>query len=144
MVDLNLYAQFWRDIAKSIPEVDNVMAVTVDDEMGRRLQSMAAGQTTLFWLPPVAEATGRTADAYAERNTCVVFVMEKHDPQRRPAIDVLIQSQPVIEGIKARLRDSAAACCQPFIIDPATIRTEAETQFYRSFTGWSLSFTIKT
>lgn len=143
MINLTAYKEYWERLAKRVPLITGVMPVTVDEEMGKRLNGMGKGSITLFYLPPTASGNGNT-DSFNEANVCVIFIMKKYDPQRESAFDVLEQTQPVIEAIKQAMIDDLAAGCPVMRFEVSTLNTIPETEFYRSFAGWSLGFTVKT
>lgn len=122
--------------------ISQVMAVTVDEEMGRRLSRLPADSVTLFFLPPLAEVKSKSHDALAEENQCVLFVMRKYDPQRLETIDALAQTQDPAEAIKASLVEELSRACSHWRLDITSVSTMPETQFYRGFAGWSLGFTL--
>lgn len=140
MIHLKNYLDYWKEIAVSIREITGVLPVTIDDQMGKRIQALPAASTTLFVLPPLVEADKAAAfDGYCEENKCVIFIMSKYDPQRRDAFDVLAELQPVADRIKKEMfaREGAGA---PFMLDVASIETAPETELYGRFAGWSITF----
>lgn len=145
MIDLKEYREYWESVANRIPVITSCMGVTVDDEMGHRLQEIAMDTATLFWIVPNAQARkGAGVDAYQEDNTCVIFVMTKYDRQRRSAVEALERVQPVMEAIKGLLMDDMAGGCPALAgLDVGTLSTIPETGFYNDFAGWSLGFTLK-
>lgn len=142
MLRLSDFRAYWDSVAERIPAVTEAMAVTVDDEMTKKIMRIPKETATLFWLPPSAEAAARNADSWREANLCVVFVMERYDPQRREAVDVLETSQTVIEDVKRMLLSDMSAGCSPLKIDVSSINTIPETRFFAGFAGWSLGFKI--
>lgn len=144
MIGLKEYREYWEDIADRLESVTGVLPVAVDKDMGKRIQSLPTGSVTLFVLPPAGQSESRNPDAFREQNTCVVFVMEKYDPQRRTAFDVLETSQRAIEDIKGQMLADMAMGCPVMRFDPSTLNTMPETEFFAGFAGWSIGFKILT
>lgn len=146
MIALSLYREYWEGMAARIEAITDTMGVTVDEDMGPRLQDIATGAATLFWIVPSAQPhKGSDVDNYSEDNICVIFVMVKYDRQRQRATDVLEQVQPIIEQLKQTIIDDKAEGCQLLAgLDVTTLSTIPETGFYGDFAGWSLGFTLNT
>jgi hypothetical protein len=133
-------------VAQRIEAITATMGVTVDEDMGPRLQNIPAGTATLFWIVPSAQPhKGSDADNFSEDNICVIFVMKKYDRQRTRATECLEAVQPIIEAIKQTIIDDMATGCQVLAgLDVSTLSTIPETGFYGDFAGWSLGFTLNT
>ena len=144
MINLTAYKEYWECLAKRIPLITGVLPVTVDEAMAKRIATLKTGSVTLFVLPPAAESESKNIDSFKEGNECVVFVMEKYDPQRRDAWNVLESSQVVTEKLKSRMLDDLASGCSLMRFDVSTLNTLPETQFFAGFAGWSVGFKIIT
>ena len=144
MINLTAYKEYWERLAKRVPLITGVLPVTVDEAMAKRITSLKTGSVTLFVLPPAAESDGKNVDSFKEGNECVVFVMEKYDPQRRDTWSVLESSQAVVEELKSRMLDDLASGCSLMRFDVPTLNTLPETQFFAGFAGWSVGFKIIT
>lgn len=144
MIALSNYRSYWEGVAQRIEAITATMGVTVDEDMGPRLQNIPAGTATLFWIVPSAQPhKGSDVDNYSEDNICVVFVMVKYDRQRVRAVEALEAVQPVIERVKQMIIDDMAAGCPALAgLDIASLSTIPETGFYGDFAGWSLGFKI--
>lgn len=145
MIDLKDYRQYWEGVADRLTVLKSCIGVTVDDDMGVKLQQLGADDVTLFWIVPNAQTRkGVSVDNYQEDNTCVIFVMMKYDRQRRSAVETLELVQPVIESLKGLLIEDMAGGCPTLAgLDVGTLSTIPETGFYNDFAGWSLGFTLK-
>ena len=146
MINITEYRYFWEAMKETVAGIRTVMALTVDEEMGRRLQALGRDDLpALFWLPPEADAEGNsTADSLHERNSCVVYVMTKYDPQRSSALEALETTLPIAENLKAVLLRECCGRCGLLNIDPASISTLPETRLYRNLAGWIVGFTAET
>lgn len=142
MITLSDFREYWERMADRLPGITSAMAVTIDDEMGRKIQSMKPGTVTLFYLPPAGQSDSANPDNFREKNQCVIFVMEKYDPQRRRPFEVLESSQSCIEAVKSAMVDDMASGCRKLRFDLRTLNTMPETKFYAGFAGWSLGFDI--
>jgi len=51
MINLQEYKRYWQGVAKRLPEIREVMAVTVDEQMGKKILNLKPEQTpTLFFF----------------------------------------------------------------------------------------------
>ena len=144
MICLADYREYWERAAARLDCLTGAMPVAVDKDMGKRIQALPVGSVTLFVVPPAAESDSRSADAFRERNQCVLFVMEKYDPQRKAAFAALESSQVAVERLKALMLDDMAAGCPVMRFDVASLDTVPETEFFAGFAGWSVGFRIIT
>jgi hypothetical protein len=142
MINLAEYREYWQSVASRIPELTGILPVTLDEQMGKKIQSLAADSVTLFVLPPLAESTAKSVDAFAEKNQCVIFVMQKYDPQRSTSFSLLERTQPIIERVKMLMLDDQAAGCPIMRVDVSSIDTAPETELYGRFAGWSIGFNV--
>lgn len=140
MISLQDYRLYWTDMAGRAEGLTGVLPVTVDDGMARSVMALPRDSVTLFFLPPYSRSESGSPDAWSEGDECVVFVMARYDPQRRDCWDVLEQTQPVIERVKALLVADSAAGCRFMRVDVRSLSTMPETKFYAGFAGWSLGF----
>ena len=144
MIELQEYRKYWERVALRCQTITGILPVAVDKDMGKKIQALPTGSVTLFVLPPGAESESRNLDAFKEMNTCVVFVMEKYDPQRKTAFATLESSQKAIEELKRVMIDDMAAGCPLMRFDLRTLNTLPETEFFANFAGWSIGFKIIT
>lgn len=142
MINLLKYREYWEQIAKRLDCITGVLPVAVDKDMAKKIQSLPIGSVTLFIIPPGAESDSKNPDAFREVNQCVVFVMEKYDPQRKSSFAALESSQKAIEEVKALMLDDLAAGCPVMRFDVSTLNTLPETEFFAGFAGWSIGFKI--
>lgn len=144
MINLLQYREYWERVADRIDSITGVLPVAVDKDMGKKIQALPTGTVTLFILPPGGESDSKNPDAFREANQCVVFVMEKYDPQRRTSFEALESSQKAIEEVKALMLADLAAGCPVMRFDVSTLNTLPETEFFAGFAGWSIGFKIVT
>lgn len=144
MINLLQYREYWERIAARLDSVTGVLPVAMDKDMGKKIQALPTGSVTLFILPPGGESESKNPDAFREANQCVVFIMEKYDPQRKTSFAALESSQKAIEEIKALMLDDLAAGCPVMRFDVSTLNTLPETEFFAGFAGWSIGFKIIT
>lgn len=144
MINLLQYREYWERVAARLESVTGVLPVAVDKDMGKKIQTLPTGSVTLFILPPGGESESKNPDAFREANQCVVFIMEKYDPQRKTSFAALESSQKAIEEIKALMLDDLAAGCPVMRFDVSTLNTLPETEFFAGFAGWSIGFKIIT
>lgn len=140
MINLAQFREYWEGVAERIDSITGVLPITIDKEMGKKIQTLPTGSLTLFIFPPLADSTANNPDAFKEANQCVVFVMKKYNPAKESAFDLLEQTQPVAEAVKNCLLVDQRYPCQPFTVDVSTIETAPETELYGTFAGWSIAF----
>lgn len=144
MINLVQYREYWERVAARLDSLTGVLPVAVDKDMAKKIQALPTGSVTLFVLPPGGESGSKNPDAFREVNQCVVFVMEKYDPQRKTSFAVLESSQKAIEEVKALMLDDLASGCPVMRFDVSTLNTLPETEFFAGFAGWSIGFKIIT
>lgn len=142
MISLTQYREYWQGVAERIDGITDVLPVTIDKSMGEKIKGLPKGSTSLFILPPGAEGSGEV-DSFNEKNMCVVFLMAKYDPQRKTAFELLEETQPLIEKVKAVMLADQAAGCPVMRIEVSSIDTMPETELYGNFAGWSIGFNVK-
>lgn len=142
MISLTQYREYWQAVAERIKGITDVLPVTVDKSMGEKIKGLPKGSTSLFILPPGAEGVGGV-DSFNEKNMCVVFLMAKYDPQRKTAFELLEETQPLIEKVKAVMLEDQAAGCPVMRVEVSSIDTMPETELYGNFAGWSIGFNVK-
>ena len=143
MIKLREFREFWEKVSEKIPELTDTLAVTVDENMARKITGLSLGSRVLFWLPPGMEGTGVHVDAFEEKHLCVVFVMEKYDPSRKECIDVLESTQETIDRVLREILGSQWYGCSPIGLADLRISILPETKFFAGFAGWSLAFNAK-
>lgn len=146
MVDLQQYEEYWSGIPGRIPQVKKVVPATFDPDMGSLVQGLKAEELpALFFIIPNARGKSPNVDDIREANLCVVFLMDKTDPQRKGTYQVLKELQPVMEKIKTQMIDDKAAGCHLLSrLDLSSLSTIPEAGFYSVFAGWSLGFEFET
>ncbi len=142
MINLVKYRAYWEGVSSRVDSITGVLPVTIDEQMGKKIQSLPANSVTLFVFPPLAESDAKNVDNFKEVNKCVVFVMAKYDPQRRSSFEVLEQTQPIIDEVKNTLLNDQRAGCPVMRIDAGSIDTAPETELYGRFAGWSMAFNV--
>lgn len=142
MINLSRYRQFFEQLINRLP-IDQAMPVAVDRDMGKRIQALPTGSVTLFVMPPGSKSASSDPDAYQEEDPCLLFVMEKFDPQRKTAFTVLEDTQIPLEALKHEMIRELGMSCAPFRLDVSSITILPETEFFANFAGWSIEFTLK-
>ena len=142
MINLLHYREYWEGVGRRVNSITEVLPVTIDEQMGKKIQSLPANSVNLFVFPPLAESDAKNVDNFKEVNKCVVFVMAKYDPQRRSSFDVLEQTQPIIDEVKSILLNDQRAGCPVMRVEVDGIDTAPETELYGRFAGWSIAFNV--
>lgn len=137
--DLREYAE---SLLQRIERIHSATLVNVDKEMSDALRQMKRDEfPALFVVVPSAEDDSDYPDNVAETSQCLLFLLDRADNQRRTPLQVLEETQPVIESLKQILRDDAARPCH-FMAGLHNLSTNPETGLYADYCGWSLSFKI--
>lgn len=146
MINIIAYRKYIESVRERIPVIKKVLPVTIDEEMGKDIQSLSNEDCpVLLVIVPTATGNSPSVDNIQEDNLCVIFLMDKYDPQRKKSYEVLEETQPIIEQIKCVLIDDKASGCKVVEkLDLNSLSTLPETGFYRNFAGWSLAFSFKT
>lgn len=139
MISLKKYSDYMEALAVRAG-IASAVALTVDDNMGRTIAAVRPAGPVLFYLAPVGRPGSSRADMMRDLSACVIFVMVDYDPQQSSAYDALAGAQPYAERVKELLADDSASGCAPLCVDLSTVNTMPETQFYRSWAGWSIGF----
>ena len=142
MINLVQYREYWEGVVRRLDSINGVLPVTIDDQMGKKIQSLPADSITLFVFPPLAESNAKSVDNFKEVNKCVVFVMAKYDPQRRSSFDLLEQTQPIIDEVKSLLLGDQRAGCPVMRVEVDSIDTAPETELYGRCAGWSIAVNV--
>ena len=134
---------FMDELVERIPALKMSVPITIESNMADKIGKIGEGETpVLFFLPPSGTGSG-SVDAYCEDSACVVFVMQKYNPRTATSAQVLADTHPLVETVKAELlRKSRCPCCFTKL-DYSSISTLPETEFFGCWAGWSIAFTIK-
>ncbi len=129
-----------------VPGLHSFRVDTVDTESGKKYQGLKKEQLpVLSLLLPTAFGTSNDVDSITENNTVVLIVLDKFDPQRKDAVHVCVDTQPLIEAIKATMVfDKAGGCHLLDKLNLASFSTMPETGVYGTLAGWSLGFNFET
>lgn len=130
------------ETAARVPAIKSRHLVNDDRGMSDRLRSLKREELpALFTVVPYAEAVDRDPDNLSERNMCILFLMERTDPQRRTSIEAVTDTQPVIEALKKEMRKAAARPCS-LMYGMSNLTTTPESGLYAEYAGWSLTYTL--
>ena len=129
-----------------VPGIRGFVVDTVSEESGKKYQGLSKGQCpVLSLLLPTAQSVSTSADAVVERNTVVIVLLDKYDPQRKDAVETCVETQPLIEAVKrCMVEDKADGCKVLGNLNVASFSTMPETGVYGTLAGWSLGFTFDT
>lgn len=129
-----------------VPGIHSFMVDTVDADVGKKYQGLEKNKLPVLGLIlPTAISTSDDLDSITERNTVVLVLLDKFDPQRKDAVLTCVETQPLIEAIKATMAsDKAAGCHLLDRLDIASFSTMPETGVYGTLAGWSLGFNFET
>ncbi len=129
-----------------IPGIRHFMVDTVDSEVGKKYQGLPKDKLPVLGLIlPTAISTSSDVDDVTERNTVVLVLLDKFDPQRKDAVQTCVETQHLIEAIKAiMVYDKAQGCHLLDRLDVASFSTMPETGVYSTLAGWSLGFNFET
>lgn len=130
------------EIPGRVPGIRSAVLVNTDKEMSEGLRRMKREEfPALFVVVPSAEDNSDYPDNVRETNQCLLFLLDRSDPQRRTPLLVLEETQELTEALKRTLREDAARPCH-FMAGLRNLSTNPETGLYADYCGWSLSFLI--
>lgn len=140
MIWIDELALYWEQMAERVDDIAKAVGITVDENMGKEIDRQVSRGIQLFYLPPSADMSGGV-DTCRDRNVCLIFVMDDADVQREGVMAVLARTQRTVLKVRDCLLADRSAGCHVMKIEPQTISIMPETSFYRSYVGWSMSFT---
>lgn len=144
MIQLTAYKAYFEGLRSYVAGLRQVQVVNVEQDMSDTLRNMrTADLPCLFVVVPSIHEQPGDADSVSEQLRCLVFLMDRSDRQRRTPLQVLEETQPVIESVKSFMRAERARGCS-FMRGLGPMTTMPETGFYTDFCGWSVSFTLET
>lgn len=82
MVNIKEYREYWEQYKERIPEIKEVVPLTVEQDISKKVQNIKTGDLVLFMLVPEVKTEGENADNYSDKNEAVIVLAGKHDPQR--------------------------------------------------------------
>ena len=130
--------RFKEGVQKRIPEIKKVLPVTIDEEMSKTIQGLSKGECpVLFILIPSGTGASLSADNVRENNLCVIFLMNKYDPQRKGAYETIEEVQPDSGRVERLVKSSSLVTGQPVAESSISIC------LIRSITGCPLPMTRK-
>ena len=142
MISMSVLRKYWAAMPGRVPGLRGACALSVDANMATKVGAIGEDDTpVLFYLPPTGRGRGYL-DASREDTALVLFVMQKYNPRKTTPEAVLEAVQPVAEAIKERLLADAAYACGPVRVNPSTITTVPETEFFNNWAGWTLAFNL--
>lgn len=143
MIDLKLYREYFEKMNLLTHGIGSVKLVNVAENMADTLKGIRRDDLPVLFVvvPSARDSDDCEPDRIEEVNDCLVFLMDRTDPQRRTALQVLERLQPLTEHLKAQLRADAATPCH-WLNGLRDMATVPETGFYTDYAGWSVSFRI--
>ena len=144
MVNVKEYREYWELYKERIPEIKEVVPMTVEQDMSKKVQDIKSGDLVLFMLVPEVKTEGENADNYSDKNEAVIVLAGKHDPQRGGSYQRIEDIQPYIESIRGYLMEDMAQWC-PVLgrVDLSSIRMIPVSTWYNVLAGWMLDFTFE-
>lgn len=145
MIDLKQYREYFEGMTLLSHGFASVKLVNVAENMADTLKGIRSAELPVLFVvvPSARDSASCEPDRIEEVNECLVFLLDRTDPQRRTAMQTLEQLQPAMEHLKAQLRSDAAVPCH-WLHGLHSLTTVPETGFYTDYAGWSLSFKVET
>ncbi len=143
MIQIKTLREYAETLLQRVDEIGSVTMVCIDKEMSDALRQMKQPQfPALFVVVPMAEEHSDGPDNIMETSQCLLFLLDRTDNQRRNALQVLEETQAVVERLKRTLREDAAHPCH-FMSGMKNLNTNPESGLYADYSGWSLSFNLE-
>ena len=143
MVNVKEYKEYWEQYKERIPEISEVVPMTVEQDISKKVQGIKANSLVLFMLVPEVKTDGQTVDDYEHKNEGVVILAGKFDPQRGGSYQRIEEIQPYIESIFGYILEDMAQYC-PVLgrVDINSIRMIPVSTWYNVLAGWMIDFTF--
>ena len=143
MVNVKEYREYWEQYKERIPEISEVVPMTVEQDISKKVQGIKANSLVLFMLVPEVKTDGQTVDDYEHKNEGVVILAGKFDPQRGGSYQRIEEIQPYIEEIFGYILEDMAQNC-PVLgqVDINSIRMIPVSTWYNVLAGWMIDFTF--
>ena len=145
MIDLKEYREYFEGMTLLTHGIGSVKLVNVAEDMSYTLTSIRKDDLPVLFVvvPAARESADSEPDSIEEVNDCLLFLMDRADPQRQTALQTLERLHPLMEHLKAHLRADARMACH-WLHGLHGMATMPETGFYTHYAGWSLSFKVDT
>ena len=150
MINIKYYFQFWERLAKSVtstPRIGSVSLVGSPQDVARQLSALkTTDYPALFVAIPEITAVGLSIDDTVDVNQCLLFLLDRYDPQRKDKnlAALMQQLQLPLEGLRNKLFNEASVPCSPMhTLDVSSISIMAVTDQYANTAGWSMAFNFE-
>lgn len=144
MVNISDYRAYWEQYKTRIPAIREVIPLTVEQDISKKVQTIGSGELVLFMVVPEVKTDGENIDNFADKNEGVIFVGKKHDPQRGGSYSCIEELQPVIKDVRDyMLEDMGLGCPVLGKIDINSIRMVPVSTWYNVLAGWMIDFTFE-
>lgn len=143
MLNLQTYFDYFAQLHEIQDVIHSVRLVNNDNDMSDALRSMKRDELPALMVVVPSAEDRTTPDSVAEDNLCLLFLLDRADSQRRPSMQVLKDTQPVVEVLKAAMREYSNRPCH-WMRGLSRMNTNPETGLYADFCGWSVSFHLLT
>lgn len=146
MIRIGEYKAYWQTIIALVPDLQQAVMVANEAQLKDVLTGTPQYPILVATIPS-ASADGRDVDAYSERNSALIFVLEKTAASDRTSdsyLAMMDRLQLVCAAIKARMLEHYAGC-HPVMkrLDVGSLHMDPEYN-YLGHDGWSLSFKFTT
>ncbi len=144
MVNVKEYREYWEQYEQRIPEIKGFVALTVEQDISRKVQDIKSGDMVLFMLVPEVKTDGENVDNFEDNNEGVVFIGKKYDPQRGGSYPCIEEIQPIIELVRdSMLEDMGQGCPVLGRIKVNSIKMVPVSTWYNVLAGWMIDFTFE-
>ena len=144
MVNVKEYREYWEQYKERIPEISEVVPMTVEQDISKKVQGIKANSLVLFMLVPEVKTDGQTVDDYEHKNEGVVILAGKFDPQRGGSYPCIEEIQPIIELVRdSMLEDMGQGCPVLGRIKVNSIKMVPVSTWYNVLAGWMIDFTFE-
>jgi hypothetical protein len=151
MILLTAYDSYWQAKKTAFPAIKSVHLVANEAQLKDVINKPGEQFPMLLATIPSADPESRDVDSISEKNTCLLFILEKVAAADRTAgnyITRMTALQQIMAGIKEEMALDFEGCARPGHavmqrLDLGSLHQDPEYN-YLGCDGWSLSFRFTT
>lgn len=148
MMRIQIFKSYWDEMANKV-FATQAFLVRSESELAQKIKDVEAGILFLVVVVPSSDTSALNAENIIEKETVVVYAMQKVDRANQNDADMLnsmVYTQDCITNIKSNIYNDATNCNSNYHqymsrIDFNRLRTDPEYNYF-GCDGYSLSLTI--
>lgn len=138
LVDFNTYFQGMANVDTGVKRVD---VVPGEDNIKDILSDISNDDMPfLIAVIPSGKSNGSEQNNVVEVNYSLFYVLIKTDAVSKTDMEIMLETQPVVEAVKQQMMDDKELCGVMRDLDVGSFHMDPEWRFLGKCTGWSVSF----